>query len=74
MALVRDEYWLKLAGRKKSREKRERREIMEGRKSEDMGFKARKRMITRNRDCSARVGRSRADGCDGVVCVRSKES
>ena len=32
LALVRDEYWLKLAGRERSRETRESREIMEGRK------------------------------------------
>ena len=34
-----------------------------------MGFKARKKLIARNRECSARVGRSRADDCGGVVCV-----
>ena len=28
-----------------------------------MGFKARKKPITRKRECSARVGRSRADDC-----------
>ena len=32
LAFVRDEYWLKLAGRERSREKQESREIMEGRK------------------------------------------
>ena len=32
LALVHDEYWLKLAGRERSRETRESREIMEGRK------------------------------------------
>ena len=32
MALVLDEYWLKLAGQERSREKRESREIMGGRK------------------------------------------
>ena len=44
MALVRDEYWIKLAGRERSREKRESREIMEG-----------KKLITRKRECSERV-------------------
>ena len=68
MALVRDEYWLKLAGLERSRETRE---SMVG-KSEEMGFKARKKLITRKRECSARVGRSSADDCGGVVCVRSK--
>ena len=38
MALVRDEYWLKLAGRKRSMEKRESTEIMEGRKECRGGF------------------------------------
>ena len=37
-----------------------------------MGFKARKKLITRKRECSARVRRSRAGDCVGVVCVRSK--
>ena len=49
----------KLAGSKRSREKRERREIMELGKSEEVGFKALKKLITRKRECSARVGRSR---------------
>ena len=39
-----------------------------------MGFKARKKLITRKRECSARAGRSRADDCGGLVCVRSKGS
>ena len=39
-----------------------------------MGFKARKKLITRKRECFARVGRSRADDRGGKVCVRSKES
>ena len=34
-----------------------------------MGFKARKKLITRKRECSARVGRSRADNCGGVVQI-----
>ena len=38
-----------------------------------MGFKARKKLITKMRECSASVGRSRADGCGGVVCIRSKD-
>ena len=74
MALVRDEYWLKLAGRERSREKRESREVLRVGKSKDVGFKARKKLITRKRECSARVGRSRADDYGGVVCVRSKGS
>ena len=43
-------------------------------KSEEMGFKALMKLITRKRECYARVGRSRADDCDGVMCVRSKGS
>ena len=43
-------------------------------KSEEVGFKARKKLITRKRECSARVERSRANDCGGVVCVRSKGS
>ena len=74
MALVRDEYRLKLAGRERSRENRENREIMEGRKSKEVGFKARKKLIMRKRECSARMGRSKADDCGGVVCFRSKGS
>ena len=34
-----------------------------------MSFKARKKLITRKRECSARVGSSRADDCGGEVCV-----
>ena len=40
-------------------------------KSEEVGFKARKKLITRKIECSARVGRSRTDDCGGVVCIRS---
>ena len=72
MALVRDEYWLKLAGRERSRKKREKLWIVE--KSTEVGIKARKKLITRKRECSAMVGRSRADDCGGMVCVRSKGS
>ena len=37
-ARCRDEYWLKLAGRERSREKRESREVMEGKKEYKGGF------------------------------------
>ena len=77
MALVRDEYWLKLAGREMSREKRESKEINKlwrvG-KSEEVGFKAGKKLIKRKKECSARVGRTRGRDCGEVVCVRSKGS
>ena len=49
MALVRDEYWLKLAGRDRSRETRKSREIWRVGKSEEVGFKARKKLVTRKR-------------------------
>ena len=39
-----------------------------------MGFKARKKLIARKGECSARVGRSRGGDCGGVVCVRSEGS
>ena len=39
-----------------------------------MGFKAGKKLISRKRECSARVGRSRDGDCSGVVCVRSEGS
>ena len=68
MALVRDEYWLKLAGLDRSREKRESMEIWRLEKIKEVGFKARKKLIARKRECSARVGRSRAGDCGGVVC------
>ena len=44
------------------------------RKSEELGFKARKKLITRKRECSARVRRSKADDCGEVGCVRSNRS
>ena len=74
MELIRDKYWLKLAGRERSRERWESREIMRVGKSEEVGFKARKKLITRERECFTSVGRSRADDCGGVVYVRSKGS
>ena len=67
MALVRDKYRLKLAGRERSRENRENRELWKVGKSKDVGFKARKKLIARKRECSTRVGRSRAGDCSRVV-------
>ena len=72
MALIRDEYWLKLAGKERNRETRESIEIMEGGKECRMGFKPRNKVLTRNRECSARVGRGRADDCGGVVCQEQR--
>ena len=74
MALVRDENWLKLAGREGAgRNGRIGKLGMVG-KSKEVGFKARKKLITRKRECSSRVERSKAGDCGGVVCVRSKGS
>ena len=74
MALVHDEYWLKLACRKGAGRHGRAEKLWRVGKSEEVGFKARKKLITRKRECSARMGRSRADDCGGVVCVRSKGS
>ena len=38
-----------------------------------MDFKARKKPITRKRECSARVRRCRAGDCGGVLGVRSED-
>ena len=38
-----------------------------------MGFKARKKLNTGKRECSARVGRRTAGDCGRVMCVRSKD-
>ena len=74
MALVRDEYWLnwpvgKGAGRNGRAGK-----LWRVGKSKEVGFKARKKLMARKRECSARVRRSRAGDCGGVVCVRSEGS
>ena len=47
---------------------------MEGRKEKEVGSKARKKLMARKRECSARVGRSRAGDCGRAVCVRSEGS
>ena len=43
-------------------------------KIEKVGFKARKKLISRQRKCFKRVERSRTDDCGGVGCVGSKGS
>ena len=43
-------------------------------KSKEVGFKARKKLIARKRECSVRVRRSRASDCGEVVCVWSEGS
>ena len=48
MVLVRDEYWLKLASRERSRNGRAEKLWRVG-KSEEVSFKARKKLITRKR-------------------------
>ena len=41
-------------------------------KSKEVSFKARKNLVARKRECSARVGRSTAGDCSRVVCVRNE--
>ena len=55
MALVRDEYWLKLAGQERSRKKGRAVKLWRIEKSEEVGFKARKKLIARKSECSARM-------------------
>ena len=43
-------------------------------KNKEVGFNARKKLIMRKSECSARVGRRRAGDYGGVVCVRSTGS
>ena len=74
MALVRDEYWLKLPVGKGAGRSWRAGKLWRIGKSKEVGFKARKKLITRKRECSARVGRIRAGDCGGVVCVRSEGS
>ena len=38
-----------------------------------MGFKAQKKLIARKRECSARVGRSRAGDCSRVCVSGAKD-
>ena len=74
MALVRDEYWLKRPVGKGAGRNGRAGKLWRVGKSKEEDFKARKKLIARKRECSARVGRSRADDCGGVVCVRSNGS
>ena len=55
MALVRDEYCLKLPVGKGARRHGRSENLRRVGKSEEVGFKAVKKLITRNRECSARV-------------------
>ena len=68
LALVHDEYWLKLAVGKGARRNGRAGKLWRVGKSKEMGFKARKKLIARKRECSARVERSRADDCGRVEC------
>ena len=48
---------------------------MEGKNSDNLGFKARKKLIFAGvRKCSKRVGMSRTSDCGGAVYFRSKGS
>ena len=70
MALVRDEYWLNWPVRKGEERNGRAWKLWRVGKSKEVGFKARKKLIARKRECSTRVGRSRAGDCSRVVCVR----
>ena len=74
MALVRDEYWLNWPVGKEAGRNGRAGKLWRVGKSKEVGFKARKKLITRKRECSARVGMSTAGDCGRVVCVRSKGS
>ena len=74
MALVCNEDWLKLAGRKEAGKNGKAEKLWRVGKSEKVGFKARKKLIAEERKWFKRVGRSRTDDCGGVVWVRSKGS
>ena len=74
MALVRDKYRLKLAGRERAGRIGRTGKLWRVGKSKEVGFKARKKLIARKRECATRVGRSRAGDCRRVVCVRSEGS
>ena len=58
LALVRDEYWLKLAGREGAEKGGRAEKLWRIGKSKEVGFKARKKLITRERVCFTRVGMS----------------
>ena len=74
MALVRYEYWLNWpVGKGQGRNGRAWKLWRVG-KSKEVGFKARKKLIARKIECSARVGMSKAGDCGGVVCVRIEGS
>ena len=42
-------------------------------KSKEVGFKARKKLIARKRECSTMMGRSRAENCSRVVVSGGKD-
>ena len=73
MALVRDEYWLNWPVGKGAERNGRARKLWRIGKSKEVGFKARKKLIARKRECSARV-RSRAGDSSRVVCVWSEGS
>ena len=76
MALVRDEYWLNWPVEKGAGRNGRAGKLLRVGMSKEVGLKARKKLIARKREreCSAREGRSRAGDCSRVVCVRSQGS
>ena len=65
--------WLKLAGREGEEKVAKATRLLRVRKSEKIGFKARQKLIARERKCTKRVGRSRISDWGGTVCVRTKD-
>ena len=62
--------WLKLAGRKEAGKDGKAEKLCRVGEIEQVGFKARKKLITGERKCFKRKGRSRTDDCGEAVCVR----
>ena len=70
MALISNERLVKTcrSGRSRGREDR----LWRARKSEKVGFKARKKLIVRERKCSKRMGRSRITDWWSSVCQEQR--
>ena len=72
MVLIHNQDWLKLAGGEGAGKDGKAEKLWRVGKSEEIGFKARKKLIAEERECFKMVGGSSADDCGGVVCVRNK--
>ena len=74
MTLIRNQDWLKQAGRQGAGKDGKAEQLWRAGKIEKVGFKARKKLIAGERDRFKGLEGSRADDCGGVECVRSKGS